>query len=110
VTTVQDPASDAGLAGLVGREFVPDSKDNLWYGDITYIFTLTGWAYLATVIDGFSRKVAGWAVADNMREDLVISALKMAIANRDPTSTSSSAPTATGPCAAPPRRRNNNRC
>lgn len=84
VTTVQDPANDAGLVDLVGREFVPDSKDNLWYGDITYIFTLAGWAYLATVIDGFSRKVVGWAVADNMREDLVISALKMAIANRDP--------------------------
>ena len=84
VTTVQDPANAAGLVDLVGREFVPDSRDNLWYGDITYIFTLAGWAYLATVIDGFSRRVVGWAVADNMREDLVISALKMAIANRDP--------------------------
>jgi putative transposase len=33
----------------------------LWYGDITYIYTMSGWAYLATVIDGYSRRVVGWA-------------------------------------------------
>ena len=45
-TTVQDPANTAGLADLVGRDFVPEAKDQLWYGDITYIFTMSGWAYL----------------------------------------------------------------
>jgi putative transposase len=84
VTTVQDEANSGGLVDLVGREFVPAAKDNLWYGDITYIFTLTGWAYLASVIDGYSRKVVGWAVADHMREELVMDALKMAIADRRP--------------------------
>jgi putative transposase len=65
-TTVQDTANQAGLVDLVGREFVPGAKDELWYGDITYIFTMTGWAYLATVIDGYSRKVVGWAVAGHI--------------------------------------------
>jgi putative transposase len=84
VTTVQDDANNAGLVDLVGRDFVPLAKNQLWYGDITYIFTLAGWAYLATVIDGYSRRVVGWAVADHMREELVIDALKMAIMNRKP--------------------------
>lgn len=83
-TTVQDPANSRGLVDLVGREFVPDARDELWFGDITYIYTMTGWAYLATVIDGFSRKVVGWAIADHMREELVIEALSMAVASRRP--------------------------
>jgi transposase InsO family protein len=81
-TTVQDPANARGLVDLVGRKFVPAAKNELWYGDITYIFTMSGWAYLATVIDGHSRRVVGWAVADHMREELVIEALQMAIGNR----------------------------
>jgi putative transposase len=84
VRTVQDPANGAGLVDLVGRDFVPAAKDNLWFGDITYIFTMTGWAYLATVIDGFSRRMVGWSIADHMREELVIDALSMAVANRRP--------------------------
>ena len=69
---------------LVCRDFVPGAKDQLWFGDITYIFTMSGWAYLATVIDGYSRKVVGWSVADHMREELVIDAFRMAVANRRP--------------------------
>ena len=83
-TTLQDPANAAGLVDLVGRDFVPAGKNQLWYGDITYIFTMSGWAYLATVIDGYSRKMVGWSVADNMREEMVIDALAMAVRNRDP--------------------------
>ncbi len=83
-TTVPDPANACGLVDLVGRDFAPGAKDQLWYGDITYIFTMSGWAYLATVIDGYSRKVVGWSVADHMREELVIDALRMAVANRRP--------------------------
>ena len=83
-TTVQDPANEDGLVDLVGRDFVPPGKNELWYGDITYIFTMSGWAYLATVIDGYSRKVVGWSVADNMREEMVIDALAMAARNRNP--------------------------
>lgn len=83
-TTRQDRANQQGLVDLVGRNFVPAAADQLWYGDITYIKTMTGWIYLATVIDGHSRKVVGWAVADHMREDLVCDALTYAIRNRRP--------------------------
>ncbi len=83
-TTIQDPANSRGLLDLVERDFFPDAPNELWYGDVTYVWTLTGWAYLATVIDGFSRQVIGWAVADHMREQLVLDALRMAIARRRP--------------------------
>lgn len=84
VTTVQDEANGGGLVDLVGRDFFAGSENELWYGDITYIWTLSGWAYLATVIDGFSRRMVGWAVSDNMREELVTEALRMAVARRRP--------------------------
>ena len=51
---------------------------------MTYIRTWEGWAYLATVIDLASRRVVGWALADNMETDLVSTALRMAIAERRP--------------------------
>jgi transposase InsO family protein len=75
---VQDEANGASLVDLVGRDFVPPGKDQLWYGDIACIFTLAGWVYLATVIDGYSRRVVGWAVADHMREELVMIAFAIA--------------------------------
>lgn len=84
VTTVQDEANSDGLVDLVGRKFVPAAADELWYGDITYIWTMAGWAYLATVIDGYSRRMVGWAVAGHMREELVMDALEMAAVNRRP--------------------------
>jgi transposase InsO family protein len=83
-TTIQDPANRRGLVDLVERNFVPEKKDQVWYGDITYIHTAEGWAYMATVIDGYSRKLIGWSIDDNMREDMVVQALDMAIRNRRP--------------------------
>src|SRR5215211_1926609 len=62
----------------------PGSPDELWFTDITYIFTWAGWAYLASIIDGCSRKVVGWAIADHMRTELVTDALTMAIERRRP--------------------------
>ena len=84
VTTGQDKAGQRGLVDLVGRQFVPDAPDEVWYGDITYIKTMTGWAYLAAVIDGYSNKVIGWSVAGHQRQDLALDALAMAIAARRP--------------------------
>jgi transposase InsO family protein len=51
---------------------------------ITYIKTWQGWAYLATVIDCYSRRVVGFAIADHMRTGLIIDALRMAITHRNP--------------------------
>jgi putative transposase len=83
-TTVADP--DAELArDLIQRHFGPCAEiDRRYVGDITYIATWEGWAYLATVIDLASRRVVGWALADHMRSELVEDALSMAFAHRAP--------------------------
>lgn len=82
-TTVQ-AAEPSALPDLVGRDFTAGAPNELWYGDITYVRTWDGWAYIASVIDAFSRKVVGWAVADHYRTELVLDALRMAIARRNP--------------------------
>jgi transposase InsO family protein len=69
---------------LIGRAFYAEAPNTKWCGDITYVKTWDGWAYLATVIDLHSRKVVGWAIADHMRTELVTAALDMAIATRRP--------------------------
>jgi putative transposase len=83
-TTVQDKAGNNGLVDLVGREFVPDGPNQLWFTDITYIWTWEGWVYLATMLDGYSRKMVGWSVDDHMRTSLVTDALAMAIERQRP--------------------------
>jgi putative transposase len=70
---------------LVNRQFVAVAPDRVWTADITYIPTWTGWLHLAVVLDVFSRRVVGWAMADHLRTELVIDALDMAIWNRRPT-------------------------
>jgi putative transposase len=69
---------------LLGRDFTAERPNQRWCGDITYVKTWDGWAYLATVIDLHSRAVVGWAIADHMRTDLVTDALDMALAHRRP--------------------------
>jgi len=69
---------------LIGRSFYAERPNEKWCGDITYVKTWDGWAYVATVIDLYSRKLVGWAIADHMRTELVTAALDMAIANRRP--------------------------
>ena len=67
---------------ILKRNFTVDAPNQVWVGDITYIWTYQGWSYLATVIDLFSRKVVGWALKDNMTSELVEQALRMAIRQR----------------------------
>ncbi|OMH22976.1 transposase, partial [Tersicoccus phoenicis] len=66
-----------GAPDLIGRNFTASQPNTKWCGDITYIRTWDGWAYLATVIDLHSRTVVGWAIADHMRTNLVTDALEM---------------------------------
>lgn len=77
-------ATPSQLPDLMGRNFTPVTPNTLWYGDVTYVRTWDGWAYVASVIDGYSRKVVGWAIADHMRTELVIDALQMALDRREP--------------------------
>ena len=83
-TTMADPEAERAR-DLIQRQFGPCTEiDRRYVGDITYINTWEGWAYLATVIDLASRRVVGWALGDHMRTDLVIDALDAAFANRRP--------------------------
>lgn len=85
-TTIPDrtvpPAPDR-----VERAFAPaqiGAPNRLWLADITYVATLEGWLYLAAILDGFSRRVVGWAMADHLRAELVSDALQMALQRRRP--------------------------
>lgn len=71
-------------ANVLDREFLPQAPNQAWACDITYIRTGSGWLYLAAVLDLYSRKVVGWAMAPNMPAQLVCSALRMALASRCP--------------------------
>ena len=68
----------------VERRFEANEPNRLWAADITYVPTLAGFLYLAIVLDVFSRRVVGWAMAAHLRTALVIEALEMAIAQRRP--------------------------
>ena len=82
-TTVRD--RERRLApDLVERIFAASDPDRLWIADITYIPTWAGFLYLAVVLDAWSRKVVGWAMATHLRTELVLDALNMAIAQRRP--------------------------
>jgi transposase InsO family protein len=81
-TTVADPANQK-VPDLLGRDFTAAVPNTKYVGDITYLPLATGGnLYLATVIDCCSRRVAGWAIADHMRTELVEDALRAADALR----------------------------
>ena len=69
---------------LLDGEFEADRPDAKWCGDITYIPTQEGWLYLAVILDLFSRRVVGWAMAARMTQELVCTALRMALRQRQP--------------------------
>jgi len=69
---------------LVEREFSAEAADRLWVADITYVPTWAGFVYLAVVVDAYSRSVVGWAMANHLRTELVLSALEMALWRRRP--------------------------
>jgi putative transposase len=69
---------------LVQRDFTASRPNELWVADITYIATWAGFLYLAVVVDTWSRRVVGWAMATHLRTELVLEALQMAIQQRRP--------------------------
>jgi putative transposase len=82
VTTERDenarPAPD-----LVKRQFAASGPDRLWVSDITYVPTWAGFIFLAIVLDVWSRKIVGWSIGQDLRAELVLEALNMALAQRD---------------------------
>jgi putative transposase len=86
--TTQPDCQATPAPDRVERTFAPaviGAPDRLWVADISYVATQEGWLYLAIVLDAYSRKVVGWAMADHLRAELVVDALAMAIARRQPT-------------------------
>jgi putative transposase len=69
---------------LVGRDFEPREPNRLWVADLTEVATWEGKLYLAVVLDCFSRRVVGWSMRDDMRAELVVEALEMAVRRRKP--------------------------
>ena len=69
---------------LLNRCFTASMPDMAWVADITYVWTVEGWLYLAVILDLFSRRVIGWAMDDNMRTGLVMDAFNMALGQRNP--------------------------
>lgn len=69
---------------LLERDFTATATDQRWVADITYVPTWAGFLFLAVVIDVFSRKVVGWSMSSSQRTELVTSALRMAVARRQP--------------------------
>ena len=82
-TTVVDRTA-VPAPNRVQRHFGAALTNQLWVGDITYIRTREGWLYLATLLDACSRRVVGWAMADHLRTELALEALRMAVGQRRP--------------------------
>ncbi|WP_414646176.1 IS3 family transposase [Bradyrhizobium sp. 2S1] len=71
-------------ANLLERNFTATAPNRIWLADITYIETDQGWLYLATVMDLYSRRIVGWAMADHLRAELPLAALRMAVSAQRP--------------------------
>ncbi len=82
-TTIPDEDA-ARPADLVDRSFEADRPDRLWLADITYVPTWSGFAYVALVIDAYSRFIVGWRVSNSLRTDLALDALEQALWARRP--------------------------
>jgi transposase InsO family protein len=83
--TTTDSAHEFPVApNLVQRKFEVDAPNKTWVTDITYIWTLEGWLYLAVILDLFSRRVVGWAMSEQITRTLALDALTMALSRRQP--------------------------
>jgi putative transposase len=82
-TTVREEKAPP-VRDLVERRFVADRPNALWLADITYVPTLERYLFLGLVMDMFSRKIVGWSMRDDLKAELVVDALGMAVRRRRP--------------------------
>jgi putative transposase len=69
---------------LIDQDFSAERPNQKWAADISYVWTSEGWLYLAVILDLFARRVVGWAVSDRLDKELVLEALRKALAIRQP--------------------------
>jgi putative transposase len=84
VTTSSDPTARFA-PNVLDRQFTATMPNEKWVADVTYIATEEGWLFLAVVMDVFSRRIIGWAMAGVQDDQLVVRALRMALTSRRPT-------------------------
>ena len=84
VPKTSDGRADQPAPNRLLDQPLPAKPDHVWAGDITFIPTSAGWLYLAVVIDRCSRKIVGRSLADPLRAELVVDALKQALGSRRP--------------------------
>jgi len=84
VRTTRQAKEATPAADYLRRDFVAPAPNRVWVADITYVPTWAGFLYLAVVLDVFSRRVVGWAMATDLRAALVVDALDMAVWRRQP--------------------------
>ena len=82
VPKTSDGRADKPSPNLLTGRPLPEAPNRVWAGDITFIPTSTGWLYLAVVIDLCSRRIIGWSLAEHLRGDLVVAALRQALGTR----------------------------
>ncbi len=84
VLTTDSNHVDPIASNVLNRDFNAAWPNTKWVADLTYVPTDEGWAYLAAVMDLFSRRIVGWAVGDSLETSLVLKALDQAIETRRP--------------------------
>ena len=84
VVTTKADAGHARHPNLLYRNFTADAPNRVWVADVTSVWTLEGWLYLAAILDLYSRRLIGWSMGINCKDDLTVAALQMAIESRRP--------------------------
>jgi putative transposase len=84
IATTRSKGSYWRAPNLLQRDFSAERPDQVWVGDVTFVPTREGWLYLAILIDLYARLVVGWSMSSRNNTPLVLSALEMAIARRQP--------------------------
>lgn len=86
IHTTHRGSDEVAAEDLVKRDFAASAPNELWVADITYVSTWAGFLYLSVVLDAYSRRIVGWAMATHLRTELVLDALDMALQQRKPSS------------------------
>ncbi len=84
VRTTQADGAHPVAPNVLRRDFTASAPDERWVTDITYVSTDEGWAYIAVILDLYSRAVVGWALADSLDTSLPLAALRDALRRRRP--------------------------
>jgi transposase InsO family protein len=84
--TTDSQHKSAILPNILDRQFNPSRPNEVWTADISYVWTLEGFLYVATIMDLYSRQIIGWAIDDHMKTSLCLQALQMAYWRKKPAS------------------------